>query len=96
MPPHWTLFNIKDWLESLNEQDYAVTFHLSCVPSEELYYNTPEIILTKEFIVNKTSNPNLISVLLYQQLDYFYNSFNMGYYDNHSILIRYKALSASP
>ena len=80
----------------MNEQDYAVTFHLSCVPSQELYYNTPEIILTNEFIINKSSNPALISTLLYQQLDYFYNSFNIGYYENHTILIRYKALTASP
>lgn len=96
LPHYWTLFNIKDWLDSLNVQDYAVTFHLSCVPSEDLYYNTPEIILTKEIMINKSSNPALISVLLYQQLDYFYNSFNIGYYENHTILIRYKALTASP
>ena len=96
LPHHWTVFNIKDWLETLNEQDYAVTFHLSSVPSEKLYYNTPEIILTNEFIVNKSSNSNLISVLLYQQLDYFYNSFQVGYYENYSIVIRYKALTAYP
>lgn len=92
LPHHWTFFDIKDWLNSLNEQDYAVTFHLSCVPSQELYYNTPEIILTNEFMVNKFSNPNLISVLLYQQLDYFYNSFNMGYYENHIVKIKYQPL----
>lgn len=95
LPHHWTLFNIKDWLDTLNEQDYAVTFHLCCIPSQELYYNTPDIILTNEFMVNKSSNPALISVLLYQQLDYFYNSFNVGYYENHTIVIRYKALNAT-
>ena len=47
-------------------------------------------------MVNKSSNPILISVLLKQQLEYFYNSFNVGYYENHSILIRYIALSPSP
>lgn len=96
LPHHWTLFDIKDWLDSLNVQDYAVTFHLSCLPSQELYYNTPDIILTNEFMVNKSSNPALISVLLYQQLDFFYNSFNVGYYENHSIIIRYKPLTAAP
>lgn len=95
LPHHWTLFDIKDWLDTLNEQDYAVTFHLSCVPSQELYYNTPEIILTNEFVANKSSNPALISVLLYQQLDFFYNSFNVAYYENHFILIRYRSLKAS-
>lgn len=95
LPHHWTIFDIKSWLDSLNEQDYAVTFHLSCVPSQELYYNTPEIILTNEFMVNKSSNPILISVMLYQQLEYFYNSFNVAYYENHTIQIRYNGLTST-
>jgi hypothetical protein len=93
---HWTLFDIKDWLDSLNEQDYAVTFHLTSVPSQELYYNTPKTILTNEFIINKSSNPALISKLLYQQLEYFGNIFNSDYNENHFILIRYTVLTASP
>jgi hypothetical protein len=92
---HWTLFDIKDWLDSLNEQDYAVTFHLTSVPSQELYYNTPKTILTNEFIINKSSNPALISTLLYQQLEYFCNIFNSDYNENHFILIRYTVLIAS-
>jgi|HubBroStandDraft_2_1064218.scaffolds.fasta_scaffold59268_2 hypothetical protein len=93
---HWTLFDIKDWLDSLNEQDYAVTFHLTSVPSQELYYNSPKTILTNEFIINKSSNPVLISTLLYQQLEYFCNIFNSDYNENHFILIRYTVLTASP
>jgi hypothetical protein len=92
---HWTLFDIKDWLDSLEEQDYAVTFHLTSVPSQELYYNTPKTILTNEFIINKSSNPALISTLLYQQLEYFCNIFNSDYNENHFILIRYTVLIAS-
>ena len=81
----------------MNEQDYAVTFQLTPVPSEEdeLYYNYPITILTNEFIINKSSNPALISTLLYQQLEYFSNIFNLEYNENHIILIQYKALMAT-
>lgn len=91
----WTLFDIKLWLDSLNEQDYAVTFHLTSIPSQELYYNNPITILTNDFIINKDSNSALISTLLYQQLEYFSNIFNLEYNDFHFILIRYTALKAT-
>jgi uncharacterized protein YneF (UPF0154 family) len=90
---YWTLFDIIDWLKSIEVQDYAVTFELISKTSDELIY--PKIILTNEFIVNKESNPVIISSLLSNQLENIYNMFDAEYKENHYILIRYTALTAS-
>lgn len=91
----WTVFDIIDWLNSLDEQDYATTFSLVTKTSDELFSNYPRIILSNEFMLNKNSNPVIISSLLSIELDNLYNMFDAEYNDNHYILIKYTALIAS-
>jgi hypothetical protein len=91
----WTLFDIIDWLKSLERQDYAVTFEVISKKPDGLFSNYPRIILSNEFMVNKNSNPVIISSLLSTELDNLYNMFNAEYNDYHYILIRYTALIAS-
>lgn len=93
---YWSLFDIKDWLDLLDEeQDYAVTFELITKTSEGLILNNPTIILSNEFMVNNKSNPVIISSLLSTQLENTYNLFNSEYNENHYIVIRYTVLMAS-
>lgn len=44
---YWSIFDIKNWMESLNEQDYAVTFELITKDKVGLYLNNPRVILTR-------------------------------------------------
>lgn len=91
----WTLFDIIDWLKSIDDQDYAVTLELFSDSSDDLFLNHPRIILSNEFIVNKYSNPVLISSLLSSKLEQLYKMFDAEYNDNHYIVIRYGSLIAS-
>lgn len=92
---YWTLFDIIDWLKSLDEQDYAITFTLVSKGSNELFSNYPRIILNKEFMVNKYSDPATISTLLKTELENLYNMFDAKYDDNHYIIIQITLLTAS-
>lgn len=57
--------------------------------------NNPVIILSKEFMVNNTSNPLVISSLIKLQLEKVYNMFNSETSNDHFILIKYTELTAS-
>ncbi len=91
----WTIFDITEWLESINKQDYSVTFELISKTQDNLLSNYPRIILSNEFIVNKQSNPVLISSFLSNQLRNVYEMFDSENKDNHYIVIKYTALIAS-
>jgi len=91
----WTLFDIKDWLDLIDEQDYAVSFHLVLKTSEGLFLNYPKFILSDEFIVNKLSNPVIVSTFLSTQQENTYNLFNSDYNENQYIVIQYTNLMAS-
>ena len=93
--PSWTLSDIIEWLDSINKQDYAVTFELISKTPDNLLSNYPRIILSNEFIVNKDSNPVIISLLLSNQLRNVYDMFDSENKDNHYIVIKYTALTAT-
>jgi hypothetical protein len=46
------------------------------IKPKELYTNNPRIILSNEFIVNKNSNPLIISSLISNQTDFIHNMFD--------------------
>jgi hypothetical protein len=82
-------------LGSINNQDYAVTFELISKTPDNLLSNYPRIILSNEFIINKDSNPAIISTLLSNQLRNVYDMFDSENKDNHYIVIKYTALIAT-
>jgi len=92
---YWTLFDIIDWLKLLEEQDYASTFTLVSKGSDDLFSNYPRIILSNEFMVNKYSDPVIISTLLSKELENLYNMVDGEYNENHYIIISYTVLIAS-
>ena len=92
LPPYWSIFNIKDWLELLEEQDYAVTIELISKDKVGLFPNNPRVILTREFIVNNYSNPIIISSLISSQIANIYEMFNINDEVDHYILIHYRLL----
>lgn len=92
---YWTLFDIIDWLKSIDDQDYAVILELVSKKSDVLYSNYPRIILSNEFMLNKCSDPTLISTLLSTALENIYNMFEAEHNENHYIVIRYTVLIAS-
>lgn len=53
---HWTIFDIKKWLESLNDQDYSILLEFVGKSVEGYALNNPRIILSKEFIINNSFN----------------------------------------
>jgi hypothetical protein len=87
LPKYWTVFDIKTWLESLNDKDYVLIIELILKNTEELPKNDYRIVLSSEFMVNNHSNPNLISTLISNQLEKVYNMFNSKKDDNHYVLI---------
>ena len=46
---HWSIFDIKDWIESLIDQDFSVIIEF-VIKTEEV--NKPRVILSKEFMIN--------------------------------------------
>jgi hypothetical protein len=91
---YWSIFDIKNWIESLNEQDYAVTFEIIPKDKAGLYLNNPRVILTREFMVNRYSDFTLISSLLSSQLLNFCKMFSIENDVDHYIIIHYKLLTA--
>jgi hypothetical protein len=91
----WGIYDIKTWLESLGQRDYAVTIEFIAYNSDISLTNRPRIILSKEFMVNKDSDPLLISNFLIDQLNVLYNLFDIENNENHIILIHYVSLNAS-
>ena len=85
----WSMFDIKEWLESLEERDYVLTIEI--FPHD---LDSPKIILTKEFFVNNKSTPLLIHDLIKNQLNSLYDSFNIDCCENHIILIHYASIKA--
>jgi len=92
----WTIFDVKSWLNSLSDQDYAITIELISNNSEEIFPSHHRVILSKEFIVNKHSNPLIISTLISNGVENIYNMFNHSNKNkNHYILIKYTILMTS-
>lgn len=92
---NWTIFDIIDFLKSLDEQDYAVTFELVSKNQIVYFSNYPKIILSNEFMLNKCSDPVLISSLLSRELENIYQMFDAGYNKKYYIIIHYTVLIAS-
>lgn len=65
----WTIFDIKSWMSTFDDIDYAVTIELIGESYPDLYKNEPRLILSWQFIVNKGSSPLLISSHIQNQLD---------------------------
>jgi hypothetical protein len=65
LPYFWSIFDIKKWLESLNNQDFSVVIEF-CL-NDDLILERPRIILTNEFMVNNLSDPIIISTLISTQ-----------------------------
>jgi hypothetical protein len=93
--PYFTLFDIIEFLKSLDEADYAITFELISKTSDGLFLNYPRIILSKEFMLNKCSDPVLISRLLSTELENIYRMFDAEDNEKHYIRIQYTHLTAS-
>jgi hypothetical protein len=92
---YWSVFDIKNWIDSLNEQDYAVTIELISKDKAGLYLNNPRVILSGEFMVNRYSDFTLISSLLSSQIENFYKVFNIENEVDHYIIIHYISLRAT-
>jgi hypothetical protein len=90
---NWIIYDIKKWIESLNEQDYAVTIEL--ISKDKAGLNNPRVILSREFMVNRCSNPILISSLISSQTDKIYEMFNIENKVDHNIIIHYRSLMAT-
>ena len=86
----WTIFDIKDWLETLDNYDYAVSIFLVSKDSTGIFTILPRIVISKEFMVNNQSNANVISTYLSNTLKTVFERF--GWEDNHYILIQYTKL----
>jgi hypothetical protein len=82
---HWTIFDIKSLIGSLNDQDYSVLLEYRSLCIEDDSLNKPRIILSKEFIINNHSNPLIISTLISNQVEYIHNMF-YGEVDHHIII----------
>jgi len=74
---------------------YASRFTLVSKGSDDLFSNYPRIILSNEFMVNKYSDPVIISTLLSKELENLYNMVDGEYNENHYIIIQYTLLTAS-
>ena len=91
LSPQWTIFDIKKWIESLEEQDYVVTIEI--ISKQKPIMNSPRIMLSREFIMNSESNPLIISSLIKNQFDELCKIFYIIDHDeNYFILIRYTSL----
>jgi len=95
LPPYWIIYDIKNWIDSLRQQDYAVIIELIFKDKEGLFPNNPRVILTREFMVNNYSNPIIISSLISSQIDNFYEMLNMKNEVDPHILIHYRRLIAT-
>jgi hypothetical protein len=73
----WIIFDIKNWIDSLTQQDYAVTIELISKDKLGLFPNNPRVILTREFMLNNYSDPILISSLISSQTENIYEMFNI-------------------
>ena len=80
----WSILEIVSWLNSLEEQDYAVTFHLIQTTSEEINSK----VINDEFIVNPLSDSIIISRFLTSLLDH------QNCRDGYLCLINYTVLKA--
>lgn len=87
---HWTIFDIKNILESLKDQDYAISLEYIGLDIDPISINKPRIILSKEFIINKHSNPIIISSLISNQVKYIYNI--LGVEVDHCIMMWFSPL----
>jgi hypothetical protein len=87
---HWTIFDIKNILESLKDQDYAISLEYIGLDIDPISINKPRIILSKEFIINKHSNPIIISSLISNQVKYIHNI--LGVEVDHCIMMWFSPL----
>jgi len=88
----WTMFDIKDWLDSLiYDQDYVVKIKLISKDSDGSYNVDQRINLATEFVINRYSNPVIISSFITSQLIEIYNMFN-NHNQNIYILIEFTEL----
>lgn len=78
----WIIFDIKNWLENLEAQDYVVIF--------EIIYSNSRIILTKEFVVNNESNSVTISSYITKQFNKISHIIDKN--EKYTILITYSPL----
>jgi hypothetical protein len=82
---NWTIFDIKEWMGTFDDIDYAVTIELigeSYPP--DFNYNNPRLILSWEFIVNKGSSPVLISTHIKKQSDKLIDLFDLEFNNDYS------------
>jgi hypothetical protein len=92
---HWTISDIKTLIESLKDQDYAISLEYIGLDKDHINkpidpINNPRIILSTEFIINKHSNPIIISSLISQQVKFINNIF--GVEVDHYIMMWFSPL----
>lgn len=80
----WTIFDIKNWISTFDDIDYAVTVELIGESYPDFNNNEPRLILSWEFIVNKGSCPLLISTHIKNQSDKLIDLFDLEFDNNYS------------
>jgi len=90
----WNVFNVKDWLDKLSNQDYVVSIYIILKNSDGLYTTDPRILLSNEFMVNNQSNPSTISTLISNRLKNLYEMFDSEENGSYYLLIQYSPLKA--
>jgi len=80
----WTIFDIKNWISTFDDIDYAVTVELIGESYPDFNNNEPRLILSWQFIVNKGSCPVLISTHIKTQSDKLIDLFDLEFDNNYS------------
>jgi hypothetical protein len=81
---NWTIFDIKEWMRTFDDIDYAVTIELIGDSYPDVYRNMPRLILSWEFIVNKGSSPLLISTHIKKQSENLIDLFDLEFDNDYS------------
>jgi len=93
MKEDWSVYDIKDWLDSLNDIDYSVRIEILSKTFEGLFEK--DLIIEKEIIINNQSDPVLISTYISTCINNIYKLANKEIEDNQYICILYTELKTS-